>query len=891
MKNMNFKFWVFPFALFFLSACALTCNKKDNVLSNENTAPKKPILENVSGTPPHGSTGQSIIPVLRWTCSDPDGDKLTYDVHFGKTSNPVLLSASQTQTSYSPDTLQYSTKYYWRIVAIDESNAKTSSDTWEFTTKAAPTESITSPTKPVGPDSGRVNQLISFGTGGSSSNLGHALEYRFEWGDGTYSNWTALTIGSHSWSASGTFNIRSQSRCATHTSAISNWSISKLITINNPPETVSVPSTPTGPNIGTTEQSISYSTGGATSNLGHSVQYRFEWGNGDTSGWSSSPTASHSWTTTGTYNIKAQSRCAINNSVTSIWSTSKQVDITQQPCSINVSIPSTGTVWGEEENHTITWNSSGSCGSDMRIELYKGSSRLCDLSSSTANDGSYSWTVDDCVGGSGDDYRIKIFSLSTSVFSFSGYFTIVARQCLMDITSPTSSANWTKGESQTITWASSMSGICGSTVSIELQNSSGKVCDISLNTTNDGSYIWVVDECGSGAASDYRIKITSLSTGAYYFSSWFTINLPPCGIQVTSPNSGSDWLVGDNHIISWGLAGNCGAGFKVQLYNGSTNLCTIYQDTDVSFIWTVTDCGGGTSASYRVLVTDLTSGAYYYSDYFFITVPTCGINVTSPSSGTVWTEGQNGTVRWTSAGPCGSEVQAELYNGSSKLCTYHTSTPNDGLQTYIVNDCGGGTGANYRIKVTDISTGVFNYSNYFTIDAGPWTTEFAATSDAFVMESAPSNNLGTIEYLIVGRDNDNTRFESFIRFGTLLSVLPSNAVIEQAELRLERGQFQGTVQMWVWLAYPGWSENMVNWNNRPLGLGYFTSISATTGADTKSINVTSHVRAWMNGEWVNYGFFLGEASTSSPGSVATFRSREFSDATKRPKLIVRYHLE
>ena len=50
-----------------------------------------------------------------------------------------------------------------------------------------------------------------------------------------------------------------------------------------PHEIVSIPSTPIGLTIGTTGTSYTYTTGGSTSSLGHSVQYLFDWGDGTNS--------------------------------------------------------------------------------------------------------------------------------------------------------------------------------------------------------------------------------------------------------------------------------------------------------------------------------------------------------------------------------------------------------------------------------------------------------------------------------------------------------------------------------------------------------------------------------------------------------------------------------
>jgi len=74
--------------------------------------------------------------ILRWTCTDPDGDPLTYDVHFGTIPTPSSVSSGQSDTTYSPGLLEYNTLYYWKIVAYDNNGGSTSSDVWNFTTTA-----------------------------------------------------------------------------------------------------------------------------------------------------------------------------------------------------------------------------------------------------------------------------------------------------------------------------------------------------------------------------------------------------------------------------------------------------------------------------------------------------------------------------------------------------------------------------------------------------------------------------------------------------------------------------------------------------------------------------------------------------------------------------------
>ena len=126
------------------------------------------------------------------------------------------------------------------------------------------------------------------------------------------------------------------------------------ITMNSPknvianftsvPEIVSTPNTPSGPTSGTTGTSYTYSTGGSTSNLGHTVQYFFDWGDGTNSGWVDVGTtsASHSWSNAGTYIIKAQARCATDTTVISNWSSGLSVVISSSTASVHCDFNSDG---------------------------------------------------------------------------------------------------------------------------------------------------------------------------------------------------------------------------------------------------------------------------------------------------------------------------------------------------------------------------------------------------------------------------------------------------------------------------------------------------------------------------------------------------------------------
>ena len=98
-----------------------------------NNPPNQPSNPN----PVNAAINQPISLTLTWSCSDPDGDPLTYDIYFGTSSNPSLVSGNQSNASYNPGQLNNSTTYYWKIVAKDNQDSSTTGPVWSFSTEAA----------------------------------------------------------------------------------------------------------------------------------------------------------------------------------------------------------------------------------------------------------------------------------------------------------------------------------------------------------------------------------------------------------------------------------------------------------------------------------------------------------------------------------------------------------------------------------------------------------------------------------------------------------------------------------------------------------------------------------------------------------------------------------
>jgi len=184
-------------------------------------------------------------------------------------------------------------------------------------------ESISTPNRPDGAQVGIVGESYLYTTGGSSSNLGHTVEYQFDFGDGNYSNW-GNSQATHAYLISGEFNVRARARCSIHTSRISSWSSALLVRIEE--ENITTPSRPQGPVSGREAEVLSFSTGGAVSNYGHDIQYQFDWGDGKTSAWGDS-SRNYSYSSVGDFQVRSRARCQLHTNIVSSWSEALNISI------------------------------------------------------------------------------------------------------------------------------------------------------------------------------------------------------------------------------------------------------------------------------------------------------------------------------------------------------------------------------------------------------------------------------------------------------------------------------------------------------------------------------------------------------------------------------------
>ena len=167
-------------------------------------------------------------------------------------------------------------------------------------------EFINMPEIPAGDTAPVIYEENTYTTSGATSNIDHDLEYSFNWDDGTSSDWSSDTSATHFWTTTGIKKVTVTARCELHPDRTGT---SDTLYVDVQDETISKPGTPEGETSPVIAEEYNYTTSGSTSDAGHTIEYSFNWGDGTSSEWNTSNSASHSWSDAGLKYVTVTARC------------------------------------------------------------------------------------------------------------------------------------------------------------------------------------------------------------------------------------------------------------------------------------------------------------------------------------------------------------------------------------------------------------------------------------------------------------------------------------------------------------------------------------------------------------------------------------------------------
>jgi hypothetical protein len=376
--------------------------------------------------------------------------------------------------------------------------------------------------------------------------------------------------------------------------------------------------------------------------------------------------------------------------------------------------PNGGQQWLVGNSYNITWTNVGTI-ANVKLE-YSRDLFLSDkqtISASTANTGTYAWTVPDAISNT---VRVRVSDPNDSgaYDDSNADFKITAR---FTVTSPNGTEKWDVGSSQNITWTWS-----GSVPNVKIEystNGGATYPNIISAPVNTGTYAWAIPDTIS---AEVKVKISDLADSTAYDIS--DANAKIRGkFTVTSPNGGEVWTVADAHNITWTTVGTI-ANVKLDYSTDSgasyPNAITASVANAGSYSWTLPDA---ISSTVRVRVMSTTdSDAYDASDGDFKIRG--AFTMTAPNGAELWKIAQINNITWTRTG---SIANAKLEYSTNSGATYPNviiaSTPAANLSyAWTIPDV---PTPSARVKITDVSDSTvydtsdanFRIQGFFTLTA------------------------------------------------------------------------------------------------------------------------------------------------------------------------------
>ena len=243
------------------------------------------------------------------------------------------------------------------------------------------------------------------------------------------------------------------------------------------------------------------------------MRYKFDWGDGTDSGWlaQGTTTASHAWTATGAFSVRAMAECATHTSILSAWSAAHAFSISNN---MTLTSPNGGERWTLKKTKNITWTP-GSYRGTVSLVLYKGTAKLGNIATGlSATAGTYAWSVG--LYGStralaGTNYRIMVRSADGLLSDSSDANFSLLNTSQLQLTSPNGGESWVLGTTRAITWTA---GTFKSKVKLSLYNKATKVGEIVTGIlATQGTYQWKVGAIGTATApagTTYSIRVEAL---------------------------------------------------------------------------------------------------------------------------------------------------------------------------------------------------------------------------------------------------------------------------------------------------------------------------------------------------------------------------------------------
>lgn len=434
--------------------------------------------------------------------------------------------------------------------------------------------------------------------------------------------------------------------------------------------------------------------------------------------------------------------------------------------------PNGGEILRAGQSQTIAWSSADShlavSSTVLEYSINNGSSWTT-IVTSQATTGSYSWTIP-AVDSTQVLVRASVSDLSGHVTSDSSNsnFTIDQTAPALSLTNFNGGKVVAAAQNYALTWTLTDNiSLASLPVSLEYSQDSGSTwTNVVSGVANSGSYNWTTPNINS---NNVRVRLWASDAAGNVASSTstsnFAIDNSAPSIAISYPTGGEIFAGGSSHTISWSTTGDhlVSSSVNIEVFTGGAwNPVAASQSTTGTYSWTLPNLDTDT-ARLRVSVLDLAgrTASQTMASTFIIDDTTPILNLTTPSSGSVYKGGSAVAVNWNatdtyfSASPIALEYS---FNSGASWTTITAATSNTGTYSWTapVTDI---TGAQFRITATDLVGHVRTRTNSnFAIDS---TAPASITISGIV--SGPTSQTAARSVTVSG--STVSHYKGFLKFG------------------------------------------------------------------------------------------------------------------------------
>ena len=375
--------------------------------------------------------------------------------------------------------------------------------------------------------------------------------------------------------------------------------------------------------------------------------------------------------------LAADNRRALNNTANTVANFRQAV-----VPAITVTSPDGGEEWPVGSTQEITWTSGGPI-DNVKIDYsVNNGENWAGIAASTANDGSYDWTIPD---NPSDNCLVRVSETDGSSADVSnGLFSIYVPPPSITVTSPNGGERWPVGSTQEITWTSG--GTVGN-VKIDYSVDNGENwTEIAASTANDGIFDWPIPSTYDDPPADCLVRVsetdgdpTDVSDGV------FALDVQTPTITLTAPDGGETWAVGTVQPITWTSSAVYG---NVEIdYSGDNgqNWTVIALSTanNGAFSWVIPDTPSD-NCLVRIRERDGSPGDMSGAVFSIVPEQQPAITLLSPNGGESLNEGSIHRITWASTASVGSVNLDYSDDNGQNWHEIAAATENDGSHDWTV---------------------------------------------------------------------------------------------------------------------------------------------------------------------------------------------------------------